>query len=169
MAFFNRTEVGLKDISTRATVPNDPKAKLMYYLNCMCTVLKLDDDDDINRLRRYNNYYTLNRTDTSVLLHLCILLKPDVLLNKCIFQNDRLCGDMGNKFYDLETVRNSLLVAGSVMIGGRQKRVTKIMTFKMTWLRANWVNPMQVLLQRQRQERAAVLRQQQTSNACVIL
>jgi hypothetical protein len=28
---------------------------------------------------------------------------------------------------------------------------------------------MQVLLQRQRQERAAVLRQQQTSNACVIL
>ena len=169
MAFFNRTEVGLKDTTQRVTVPADPRAKLMYYLDCMCTVLKLDDDDDINRLRRFNNYYTLTRTDTNVLLHLCILLKPDVLLNKCIFQNDRLCGGMGNKFYDLETVRNNLLVAGSIMIGGRQKQVTKIMTFTMPWLRYYWTNPMQVLIERQRQERAAALRRQQTSNTCIIL
>jgi hypothetical protein len=169
MAFFNRTQVGLKDITRTVTIPGDPKAKLMYYLDCMCTVLELDDDDDINRLRDYNNYSTLTRTDTSVLLHLCILLKPDELMNKCIFQNDSLCGDLGNKFYDLETVRNSLLVAGSVLIGGQQKRVTKIMTFKMTWLRTYWSNPIQVLIERQRQEREVAIRQQQRSESCVIL
>jgi hypothetical protein len=76
---------------------------------------------------------------------------------------------MGNKFYDLEAVRHNLLIAGSVMIGGQNKQVTKIMTFKMSWLRNNWTNPMQILLERQRQERAAALRRQQTSEACVIL
>lgn len=169
MAFFNRTQVGLRETSQSANVPNDPKAKLMYYLNSVCSVLKLDDDPDINRLRRYENYYMLSYSDVSVLISLCLLLKPDVLLNKCIFQNDALCGDSQNKFYSLETVRHNLLVAGSVMIGGQNKQVTNIMTFKMSWLRNNWANPIQILIERQRQEREERQRRIQSSESCVLL
>jgi len=39
MALFGRTEVEVKDIGRTVSVPQDPRAKLMYYLNCMCVVL----------------------------------------------------------------------------------------------------------------------------------
>ncbi|XP_052817500.1 uncharacterized protein LOC128243656 [Mya arenaria] len=169
MAYMRRVEYGLKDTSRSVTVPADPAAKLMYYLDSMCTVLKLDDNSDINELRQFRNYSYLTHSDRNVLMHLCLLLKPDILLNKCIFQNDALCGNMANKFYDLEAVRNNLLVAGSVVIGGRTRQVTKIMTFKMSWLQANWSSPMQVLAARQEQERLQILRRQQTGQSCAIL
>jgi hypothetical protein len=35
---FERNQVGVKSFGQNVTVPNDPKAKLMYYLNCMATV-----------------------------------------------------------------------------------------------------------------------------------
>lgn len=143
-----------------------PLRKLMYYLDCICAVLKYDDEPIINRLRRYQNYF-LSRQERDLLIQLCIVLKPDVLLNKCIFQEDALCGDSMNKFYELEQVRNSLLIAGSVMIGGRNRRVTKIMTFKMSWLLGNWQEPIQDLLERQRQERLELMRVR--TAACAIL
>ena len=166
MAFFGRTNYNLKPTSVSATVPNNPTAKLMYYLKCMCTVLKYDDEPTVNRLCRYQNYF-ITRQERDLLIQLCILLKPDVLLNKCIFQEDALCGDSSNKFYDLEQVRNSLMIAGSVMIGGQNRRVTKIMTFKMSWVRTNWQEPIQELLERQRQERLEMMRVQ--TAACAIL
>ena len=166
MAFVGRVNYNLKDTSSKANVPNNPTARLMYYLNCLCSVLKLDDDQDINRLRRYENYF-LSRGDRDLLIQLCILLKPDVLLNKCIFQDDRLCGDMLNKFYDLEQVRDSLFIAGNIMIGGQNRRVTKIMAFKMSWLNYYWTQPMKELLERQRQESLEAMRVQ--TSTCSIL
>ena len=159
MAFLGQVKYNLKETGTKVVVPNDPRAKLMYYLNSICSVLELDDNPDINRLRRYQNY-CLNREDRDLLIQLCILLKPDILLNKCIFQNDGLCKDSANKFYELEQLRNTLLVAGNIMIGGRNRRVTSIMTFKMSWLNDNWTRPMQELLEKQRQEKLETERQQ---------
>lgn len=169
MAMFNRMQVGLKPVSTHATVADDPTAKLMYYLNCMCHVLSLDDDEDINRLRRFDEYSYLNHTDRNVLINMCYLLSPDVLMNKCIFQDDALCGNMANAFYDLETLSNTLVVAGSVMIGGQQKRVTKIMAFKISWLQAYWEQPMKELIDRQKPERRQMMSMSQTGRSCAIL
>ena len=158
MALLGQVKLNLKDTSTKADVPNDPRAKLMYYLNCLCSVLKLDDNADINRLRRYQNYF-LGRSDRDLLVQLCILLRPDILLNKCIFQNDSMCGNMGNKFFELEQVRDSLLITGNIVIGGQNRRVTKIMTFTMSWLDQNWTQPMKALLETQRQEKMEQERQ----------
>ena len=131
MALVGRTQIGLRATTNTATVPNDPKALLMYYLNCMCTVLKLDDDADISRLRKYRNYRNLSDEDTDLLILICgVALKPDVLLNKCIFHNEAMCVKYDNEFYEIEAVSDRLLVAGNVVVGGRTKRVSKIMTFK---------------------------------------
>ena len=135
MALVGRTQLGLKPTGTTTTVPENPKAKLMYYLNCMAYVLNLDNEDvDIARLKDYqNNYLRLTDQETDLLIMLCgVVLKPDVLLNKCIFQSDALCGNACGKFYELEAVSDRLLVAGSVMVGGRTKRVSKILAFKVT-------------------------------------
>ena len=90
-----RTQIGLKPTSHSVTVPNDNKAKLMYYLNCTCSVLQLDDPR-INRLTQYNNY-RLGGDETDALVALCYLLSPDVLLDKCIFHSEEMCGNSSNK------------------------------------------------------------------------
>ena len=169
MAMMNRMRVGLKATGTTVSIPDDPAAKLMYYLNSMCTVLRLDDNEDINRLKDFRNYHLLSHTDRNVLIHLCLLLKPDVLLDKCIFQDDAMCGNSSNEFYDLQTVRDQFLITNSIMIGGQQTRVTKIMTFKMAWLRNNWGNPIQALLARQEREKQMMMSRAQTAASCVIL
>ena len=168
MAFLQKVQYNLKDTTSPATVPNDPVAKLMYYLNCMCTVLRMNQNPDMDRLRQYKDYNMLTHTDRNVLINLCMILKPDVLLNKCIFQNDALCKDMTNRFYDIESVQNNFFVAGSVMIGGRKTQVTKVMTFKMSWLQSYWVTPMQQVIDRQARERQAMLQQPRRGAMCVI-
>ena len=168
MAMFGRTEIGLTDTSTDADVPDHPKAKLMYYLNCVCSVLEVDDNEDINRLRRYSRYYTLDNSDTNLLIHLCVLLSPKELLNKCFIQDDALCGDSGNKFYNLQTVKKNFLIAGNIVIGGQNRQVQSIMAFKMSWLRENWEIPITTLMAEQQRIREEAMRRQ-TTPACVIL
>jgi hypothetical protein len=38
---FNGESIGVTDTGTDVTVPDHPQARLMYYLNCMYTVLIL--------------------------------------------------------------------------------------------------------------------------------
>ena len=57
----------------------------MYYLNCVCTLLNLDDHADINRLRKYNNY-DLSEDQTDRLIALCYLLRYVQFTN-----NDQTC------------------------------------------------------------------------------
>ena len=91
-----RTQLQLKDTTNRVTVPENNRARLMFYLNCLCVVLKLDDPQ-INRLTQYNNYH-LSDEQTDALIALCCLLSHDVLLDKYIFHTEQLCGDLTNKY-----------------------------------------------------------------------
>ena len=51
-------DVDVKRTGVRVTVPNHPKAQLMYYLNCMCTALDLSrTSQNLQRLRNNNNYW----------------------------------------------------------------------------------------------------------------
>ena len=45
--------IDLTDIIERITVPNNNKARLMYYLDWVCSVLKLDDSTEINRFVKH--------------------------------------------------------------------------------------------------------------------
>jgi hypothetical protein len=163
------TKVQLKATGTSVTIPDSPKAKLMYYLNSVCGLLELDSSDsaDIQELRNYNRYWALTEEQTLQLLVFCSLLSPDVLLNKIIFQNDGMCGNSSNEFYDIGLISNRMVVSESIVIGGQSRSVKKIMTFKMSWLRQNYIEPMQALssqLQtRQAQQRRA------RDDSCVIL
>ena len=41
-AILGKKEYGVKKTGVSVTVPNNPVAKLMYYLNCICNVINLD-------------------------------------------------------------------------------------------------------------------------------
>ena len=133
-AVLGRTEIGLKNISTSVRIPDSPKARLMYYLNYICAVLDIDDEDGIERIRQYNNYVDLTDAETDLLLLLCSVLSPDVLLDKCIFVKEDLTGESANAFYELSAARTTLAATDNIMVGGQIRRVKKIMFFRMKWI-----------------------------------
>ncbi|XP_053372595.1 uncharacterized protein LOC128545856 [Mercenaria mercenaria] len=142
-AVLGRTEVGIRQVGGAVTVANDPKARLMYYLNCMCSVLDLSDTANMTRLRNYKEYSLLTEAETDALITLGILLSPDELCGKVIFQDEALCGESSNRFYEISAVHRDLLVSDSIIIGGKRRTVSMIMAFKPYWLVKNWVEPMQ--------------------------
>ncbi|KAK3087998.1 hypothetical protein FSP39_013267 [Pinctada imbricata] len=167
----NRAEIGLKDIGTSVQVPDDPRAKLMFYLKSMCTVLDLDDPN-ISRLIDYRNYL-LTAAEEAQLLLLCYALSPDELNGKCIFQdeNGEMCGNRVNAFYELSAVQNRFLVTENILIGNQQRHVKKMMFYKMSFIQDYYLVPMIVLkvrldaiLEAQRMSRPAITYNQPTNN-----
>ena len=50
-AIMGRTEVGIREFGDAVTIPSDPRARLMYYLDCICSVLDLSGTQNLTRLR----------------------------------------------------------------------------------------------------------------------
>ncbi len=139
MAALVRERVGIRDITKRATVPENPKAKLMYYLNCVAFVIDLNDPN-LNRLKDYKNYFLLNETETDALLALVVLFSPDELIGKVFFHNED-CGGFTGQFFELSAVSNMLAVTDNIIIGGERKRVANIMFFQRKWMEDNYLKP----------------------------
>ena len=136
---FQRNQVGLKLTGTHCSVPNNPKAKLMYYLNCMATVLNLDELPAV--FTNYQNYSALDSTMTKHLVEFCRLLSPDLLEGKCIFEVNDLNGS-SNEFVELSAAKTTMVAAGSIMMAGRNVQIAKIMLYKRIWRRNNYDLPM---------------------------
>ncbi|XP_015763865.1 PREDICTED: uncharacterized protein LOC107342856 isoform X2 [Acropora digitifera] len=140
MAGFVAKRAGMRDISTTVTVPNNSKAKLMYYLSCVKTVIQLDDST-LQRLTDYHNYHLLTDRETDALLAMVILLSPDELIGKVFFHNED-CRGGTNQFLELSAVSHMLAVTDNVLIGGERKRVAEVMLFKMSWMDTNYFTPL---------------------------
>ncbi|CAF3550444.1 unnamed protein product [Rotaria sp. Silwood1] len=149
MAYLQHNQYGFKDTSVNVNVPNNDVARLMYYLNCVCSAIQYNDSD-LSRFRNYRNWSSLSSEDIRLLLVLCLTLRPDLLDDKVFFHSDALCGDSSNKFFEISQVRNQLLAVQSIVIAGRTCQVTKIMTYKMSWMQNNYLNPLQRLTQQYR-------------------
>jgi hypothetical protein len=147
MAYVQHKQYGIKDISVTVNVPQNDTARLMYYLNCVCQAIQYDDNN-ISRYRNYNNWSQLSNEDIRLLVVLCYTLSPDVFNNKVFFQSDALCGNNANKFFEINEVNHQLLAVQSIVVAGRTCRVNKIMTYKMSWMQNNYLNPMRNLAER---------------------
>ena len=139
MAAFVGERVRIRDTTVSVSVPQNPKAKLMYYLNCVATVIQLDDPA-LSRLKNYQSYYSLSEGETDALLALVILLSPDELIGKVFFPSED-CGGRTNQFLELSAVSHMLAVANNIVIGGERKRVGKIMFFQRSWMENNYLTP----------------------------
>ncbi|XP_033731923.1 uncharacterized protein LOC117321573 [Pecten maximus] len=138
-----KTDVGVKEFGHDVEVAELPQAKLMYYLDSICYALNLDKSESgIRKLRDHRRYRSLTSDDIDELLILCSLFSPDVLLGKCLFMDDDMCGNSMNKFYELNAVSNRLLVTEEIIIGGQTRKVLKILCFRKIWLECFYVEPM---------------------------
>ena len=140
MAAFVAQRVGMRDVSRTVTVPANAKAKLMYYLSCVKTVIQLNDSP-LRRLTDYHNYHLLTDPEIDALLAMVVLFSPDELLGKVFFP-DEDCGGGSNQFFELSAVSHMLAVTDNVLIGGERKRVAKVMFFRRSWLDNNYFTPL---------------------------
>ena len=146
-AVIGSTQIHVKKTGTSCTVPNNPIAKLMYYFNCVCSCIEADDDYTTRRLRNYNNYSSLTSQEEAQLLILCLALSPDKLIGSIFLpaSDDEDFGGCNNEFYELSAVSTRVLVSESLMVGGQQKRVRKIMKFKKSWIENNYINALRAI------------------------
>ena len=145
-ALLERQQIGIKKTGGTVIIPNSPVAKMMYYFDCVCHCVDTGKSFALRRLRGYQNYATLTEVDISSLLTLCLALSPDKLINKVFFENDKIEGR--NKFFEISSISTKLVVSQSLLIGGQQQRVHKIMMFKKEWIELFYIQPIREVLQR---------------------
>ena len=144
-AVIGSTQIHVKKTSVQVTIPDNPIAKLMYYFNCICSCVEADNDDTIRRLRNYQYYSSLSSQEEAQLLILCLALSPDKLIGSILFpatDDEEFTGGCDNEFFELSAVNTRVLVSESLLIGGQQKKVRKIMKFKKAWIENNFINPL---------------------------
>jgi hypothetical protein len=169
MALFQNTNYDVRMFGQKVNVPEADIAKVMYYLDCVCTVIEYDDNN-IRRYRNYSNWANMSDEEDKLIFILAATLSPDELEDKVFFQNSALCPTTANQFYEIGQIKNQLLVVQSIVIGGRQRQVKKIMAYENAWMQKFYYQPMRQLAYRfspqgQRQEAA---RRAAVSEACVI-
>ena len=85
-AVLGRTQIEIKETGSTTSVPDNPTAKLMYYLSCVSSCVEADKDYAMRRLTDYeNNYSSLTNKEEAMLLILCLALSPDKLIGSIFF------------------------------------------------------------------------------------
>ena len=76
-ATFAMKNVKVRAFGTETTVPNNAIALLMYYLDCVSTVIEYKD----SRLTDYQNYDELSGEELVTVYELAKLFHPSIFIN----------------------------------------------------------------------------------------
>jgi hypothetical protein len=161
MAYLERQQFQFCDMTQAGTVSNSDIAKIMYYLYCVCYCIDYNDND-IQRYTNYLDWASLSDEEDRVAYLLGLTLHPNLLIGKVFFQSDALSRDMPGRFYEIEQVRQQLVVVPSLVIAGRTCQVQRILAFKQSWLKEYYLDPINRLKYRFRPQ------PQRSSRSCVI-
>jgi hypothetical protein len=107
MAAFGTRDVSVSDTSSRTTVPQNPIAQLMYYLNCIISISNVNLS---SRLTNFHNWNDVQPNELAEIMALCVMLDPRELSEKGILVWDRegrVCNENANRFIAI-TIVNSM-------------------------------------------------------------
>ena len=113
----------------------------MYYLSCVDTFIEHDNADDI--LTDYENYDLLNVHQLAVLFTLVELFDPRIFINGGVFILDPNLVPEGsdNEFYQITDERINFHFNDEIMIGGKTRKILKVMACTNSWLLRFYYNP----------------------------
>ncbi|CAF2801364.1 unnamed protein product [Rotaria sp. Silwood2] len=114
---------------TTISVPNADITKIMYYLDCVCTVIDYNGND-ISRYRNYSKWRNMSDDEDRFIYLLALILSPDELEDRVVFEEPELCPDTDNQFNEIGQVKNRLMVVQLIIIEGRSRQVKKIMAYE---------------------------------------
>lgn len=147
MAVIGTNEYNFSMFGNLVTVPDADIAKIMYYIDCVCTAIEYNDNN-ISRYRNYANWYNMSDEEDRLIFLLGLTLSPKELEDKVFFNSPALCPESSNQFYKIGQVQNRLLISSSIVIGGQTRRVNNIMAYKAVWMQKNYYQPMSRLINR---------------------
>ena len=134
------TEVVVRPVGEKVTVPDDPYAKLMYYLSCVQCVV---DYDIPHRLFDYSKYLNLTSSEKDEVVAYCTILKPSIFEDNNVFiPVDNALIELGNQFYEISAVSVGIHVNESFVTAGQTVRTQKVMLYKYSWLVNNYYKPL---------------------------
>ena len=134
---FAQNTIKVKDITTEVIVPGNPKAKLMYYLECISVVL---NTDKLNRYTNYSQYYIIPDSEIPDIVAFARIFNPEEMLKLGIFiLKDYI--DLGNKFLEITDETMGIHANQEFVIGGIVVRVLKIMLCTKDWIQTYYYEP----------------------------
>lgn len=143
MALLQFNNYELENTSHSVTVPDNPIAHLMYYLQSVGNVINIGNSvPGFQKITNYRAYNNITDRELIILIRLCEVLSPIILIDRVFFQNVQLCGNSLNQFYNLRNVQHTIAAARSIVIGNKRVSVTKIMTYKPRWFQVHYYTPM---------------------------
>ena len=111
-----RKNLQIRAFGSKANVPKNPIANLMYYLNCVATVIDYHDP----LLTDYHNYDLLSGEELLAVYQLATLLNPQLFIQAGIFIVDQnLLLDFSNQFYEITDETIGIHVNSEIIIGGK--------------------------------------------------
>lgn len=121
-------------------VPDNPLAKLMYYLEC---VFKVIESDGEKRYTNYNNYYLLTILEKTTILKLVSKYNPKIMseLNLFKIEPDFVPIDKENEFYDISDEIFKGKINSEVIIEEVPYKVLKVMVCKQSWIDKYYEEP----------------------------
>ncbi len=136
--------IKFKDTSRTVTVPGNDTARLMYYLDCVFSVLKCNN---FSKFTDYNNYDYLLNSDTIELIRLVKIFNPKIMMDLKVFVLEEDL-DCSNRFIEITDEAMNIHANEEIVIGGIVTKVLKMMLFKSEWINNYYFNPLKRLIQR---------------------
>ena len=133
--------LGVQPLTYIMNIPDNKLAKLMYYLECVLTVVKYDIEE---RYYNYNNYSLLNKDEEKTLLKLVELFSPSNMTKLSLFIIDPELLPYGKdiEFYEKTNTNLGVNINSEVILEGRILKVLKIMVCKRAWLNEYYYVPL---------------------------
>jgi len=164
-------EVTVKKVGQTVTnVPRSNVARLMYYLGCVNSCLRVGGTAPIEA--KYTNYpgaNSLSSTEELNVIVLSVILSPDELIGVCFFvvpDNASCLGGSANEFLEISELTKVVGAAALhgnkiAMFKGEKTQTAKVMVMTKTWLTTYFLDP--IISEAPRLE---ALKNGNTRNAC---
>ena len=130
----------ISEFGSETRIPDNDIARLMYYMNCVCVVLEINEN---SALTDYKNYDVLDNDQAKLVYALALAFQPALLIQAGVFIVDStlLDGDYTNQFFEITNEKIGFHVNQELMIGGKTVRVKKLMACNNKWLSSYYFNP----------------------------
>ena len=141
-ATFAMNKVNIEAFGQKTTVPNNNIAKLMYYLDCVLTVIEYDSN---SKLTDYKNYDLLTNEERNKVIEFAILFNPTIFIEAGIFiVKPNL--QIGNEFYKITDETIGAHVNEQIMFAGKTVRVLNVMVCDSSWMNRNYFIPLKAAI-----------------------
>ena len=91
--------IAVRDTTREVFIPGNPKAKLMYYLNCISVVL---NTNKLSRYINYSQYYLIPDSEIPEIVALALLFSPEIMIKSRIFININYKNSLFKKYYSIQ-------------------------------------------------------------------